>query len=271
MNAMEEVATALAAELRQPRLEWQASFMRAARRLYEGELDRAERTAEQTLELGRRAGQDGEAFIFYNEQILEIRRWQAPPRRARSRPGPARGQRRLRLRLRAHALRVRRRRGRRRPDGVHGEDPAARAPTAAGHAGAGDDVQRGLPRRPLRRRRARASVVYRALEPYASAFTSTTVAKPVGAHHLGMLASMLGEAELAARALPRRDRRARTRRRAAAPGRDPPRARAVPRRFRSAAGRLPTAPRLRACHRRAARAGLPPPRLRRRRGRARPK
>ena len=34
-NAMEDVATALAAELRQPRLEWQASFMRAARRLYE--------------------------------------------------------------------------------------------------------------------------------------------------------------------------------------------------------------------------------------------
>jgi hypothetical protein len=32
INEMEEMATALAADLRQPRLEWQASFMRTARR-----------------------------------------------------------------------------------------------------------------------------------------------------------------------------------------------------------------------------------------------
>ncbi len=224
MNAMEEHATALAAELRQPRLEWQASFMRAARRLYEGDLDRAERTAERTLELGRRAGQDGEAFIFYNEQILEIRRWQGRLDELEAVLVPLAGNDAFDFgfaltryvydagevdlvrtvyteKIQPLALRPRR-------------DMLALATmyNAAYLAARFGDARTG-------------EVVYRALEPYASAFTSTTVAKPVGAHHLGMLASLLGEAELAAQHFGAASRRARTGRRAAAPGRDPPRTR----------------------------------------------
>src|SRR5262249_61514577 len=71
-----EVASALASELRQPRLEWQASSMKTARRILEGDLDGAETGAQRTLELGHRAGQYTEAFIFFSEQMLEIRRWQ---------------------------------------------------------------------------------------------------------------------------------------------------------------------------------------------------
>ena len=76
INEMQETATQLAAELRQPRLEWQARFMLTARHMLEGDLVLAEERAQETLELGQRAGQDPEAFIFYNEQMLEIRRWQ---------------------------------------------------------------------------------------------------------------------------------------------------------------------------------------------------
>ena len=198
MNTMEEAATALAAELRQPRLEWQASFMRAARRLYEGDLDRAERTAETTLELGRRAGQDGEAFIFYNEQILEIRRWQARLDEHEAVLVPLAGNDDFdfgfaltRYAYDAGEIDVARR--------VYTEkmqllafpprrDMLALATmyNAAYLAVRFDDARTG-------------ATVYEALEPYAPAFTSTTVAKPVAAHHLGMLASLLGASDLATR------------------------------------------------------------------------
>ncbi len=76
INGMQEMASALAAELRQPRLEWQASSMLTARRILEGDLEAAEERAQLTQELGHRAGQHAEAFIFFTEQMLEIRRWQ---------------------------------------------------------------------------------------------------------------------------------------------------------------------------------------------------
>ena len=50
--------------------------MKTARRILEGDLDEAETGAQRTLELGHRAGQYTEAFIFFSEQMLEIRRWQ---------------------------------------------------------------------------------------------------------------------------------------------------------------------------------------------------
>jgi DNA-binding SARP family transcriptional activator/tetratricopeptide (TPR) repeat protein len=198
INLMEEIATALAAELRQPRLEWQASFMRTARRLLEGELDEAERNAGLTLELGRRAGLDGEAFIFYTEQLLEIRRWQR--------------------RLGELIEDFRDLAGNDAIDFGYsltrylydsGEHDAARA--------AYEKIMDRLALPPRRDMLAittlynvgylaaklgdtmRAPAIYDALLPYGSAFTSTTVARPIGHHFLGMLASTLGEREAARR------------------------------------------------------------------------
>ncbi|MDQ1465741.1 MAG: hypothetical protein QOH10_156, partial [Actinomycetota bacterium] len=76
VDEMVEVASGLAAELRQPTMLWQASFMRTSRSILRGELEDAELGAAETLALGERANQQLEAFIFYNEQMLEIRRWQ---------------------------------------------------------------------------------------------------------------------------------------------------------------------------------------------------
>jgi hypothetical protein len=45
----------------------------------------------------------------------------------------------------------------------------------------------------------RALVLYAALEPLADSFANTTVAKPVGAHFLGMLATTLGKVDAADR------------------------------------------------------------------------
>ncbi|MEP6625037.1 MAG: BTAD domain-containing putative transcriptional regulator [Acidimicrobiia bacterium] len=197
MNEMEELATALAAELRQPRLEWQASFMRAARRLYEGDLDRAEQTADETLELGRRAGQHGEAFIFYNEQILEIRRWQARLGELLEVVGSFAGN-----------------------AAVDFGYSLTRYLYDAGDVDRARQVyeEKMVPLRLPPRRdmlalttlynfaylaarfgdTTRAHATYDALTPHASAFTSTTVAKPVGEHFLGMLAATLDDVPLAA-------------------------------------------------------------------------
>lgn len=198
MNEMEELATSLAAELRQPRLEWQASFMRAARRLYEGDLDLAEQTADETLALGQRAGLHGEAFIFYNEQILEIRRWQARLGELLDIVGSLAGN-----------------------ESVDFGYSLTRYAYDAGEI----DVARRvyteqmvpLPLPPRRDMLAlttlynlaylatrfgdvtHARVTYDALTPHAGAFTSTTVAKPVGEHFLGMLATTIGDHPLAAR------------------------------------------------------------------------
>lgn len=198
INHMEEIATALAFDLRQPRLEWQASFMRTARRLLEGALEEAEKNAELTLELGRRAGYDGEAFIFHTEQMLEIRRWQH--------------------RLGDVIEDFRDLAGNDAIDFGYsltrylydsGEHDAARA--------AYDAIMDRLvlpPRRDMLAittlynvaylaarlgDEARAPAIYDALLPFASAFTSTTVARPCGHHFLGMLASTRGESEVARR------------------------------------------------------------------------
>jgi DNA-binding SARP family transcriptional activator len=197
INHMEEIATALAGELRQPRLEWQASFMRTARRLLEGALEEAERSAALTLELGQRAGQD-EAFIFYTEQILEIRRWQH--------------------RLAEVIDDFRELAGNDAIDFGYsltrclydsGEHDAARV--------AYDAIMQRLqlpPRRDMLATTtlynvaylaarfgddARAPSIYDALLPYADAYTSTTVPRPVGHHFLGMLASTSGDVDLARR------------------------------------------------------------------------
>ena len=75
-GAMVELASRTAVELRQPTLLWQASSMGTSRLILQGDLDGAQRLADDTLELGRHANREGEALLFYNEQILEIRRWQ---------------------------------------------------------------------------------------------------------------------------------------------------------------------------------------------------
>jgi DNA-binding SARP family transcriptional activator len=196
INEMEELAGALAAELRQPRLVWQASFMRTARRLLEGSLDAAEIAATETLELGRLAGQEGEAFIFYNEQLLEIRRWQG-------RLGELIGDFRE----------------------VAGSDDfdfgcsLTRYLYDGGEIDAARDAYSSVMQRvtlPPRRDMlaittlynlaylaarfddgSRAGELYAALEPHATVFTSTTVAKPVGWHFLGLLAGTLGDMQLA--------------------------------------------------------------------------
>ncbi len=196
INHMEEIAAALAAELRQPRLEWQASFMRTARRLLEGELEKAERNAGVTLELGRRAGLDGEAFIFYTEQMLEIRRWQH--------------------RLGEVIADFRDLAGN---DSIDFGYSLTRYLYDSGEHDAARTVYDAIferlrlpPRRDMLAMTTlynlgylaarfgddrRASAVYDALLPHAAAFTSTTVARPVGHHVLGMLSATVGEPERA--------------------------------------------------------------------------
>jgi DNA-binding SARP family transcriptional activator len=196
INQMEELAAELAAELRQPRLEWQASFMRTARRLLEGRLDDAERASFETLELGRRAGQDTEAFIFHNEQILEIRRWQdrlaeliEPFRDLAGNDSFDFG-----YSLTRYLC-----------------DSGDIAPARAAYTA----IMERLPVPPRRDMlaittlfnvaylaarfddTASAAAIYDALLPYELVFTSTTVPKPVGAHFLGMLAATLGLPDVA--------------------------------------------------------------------------
>jgi DNA-binding SARP family transcriptional activator len=195
INAMEEIATALASELRQPRLEWQASFMRTARRLLEGSLDDAEELAGETLELGQRAGQDPEASIFYNEQMLEIRRWQG---RLDELIGDFRE-------LAGSEFDFGFSLARYVCDGD--EHDVARAAYAT--------IMRRMDLPPRRDMLAMTSMynvaylavrfddergvrdIYDALLPYGEMFTSTTVPKPVGAHYLAMLAAAFGDRELA--------------------------------------------------------------------------
>lgn len=198
INHMEEIAAALAVDLRQPRLEWQASFMRTARRLLEGALEEAEKNAELTLELGRRAGLVGEAFIFYTEQMLEIRRWQH--------------------RLGSVIADYRDLAGN---DSIDFGYSLTRYLYDSGECDAARTAYDGIMERlelPPRRDMlaittlynvgylaarfgdvARAPAIYDALLPYGSTFTSTTVARPVGHHLLGMLASTTGDSGLACR------------------------------------------------------------------------
>ncbi len=194
INEMQELAIALAAELRQPRLEWQASNMLTARRVLEGDLDGAELGALHTLELGRRAGQKAEAFIFFSEQAMEIHRWQD----------------------RSDAV-------------VEFKDLAGQPGLDVGWAltrylydGGERDVARAAYERimqpsPLPPRRDmlaattlyniaylasclddrdRARDIYDALIPYGELFSSTTIPKPIGWHFLGMLAATFERPDL---------------------------------------------------------------------------
>jgi tetratricopeptide (TPR) repeat protein len=74
--AMVDLAERLATRLREPALAWQVGYMRAATSLALGDLRSADARAEAALDLGRDAGLDSEAVLYYTEQILEIRRWQ---------------------------------------------------------------------------------------------------------------------------------------------------------------------------------------------------
>jgi predicted ATPase/DNA-binding SARP family transcriptional activator len=188
------LASSLADELRRPTFRWQASFMRAAHAILRGELEEAEQLALETLALGQDADQSVEAFLFYNEQMLEIRRWQD-----------------------------------RLPEMI---DPlrefAGNAASDFGFAltryiyDAGDTEYAAAcyetiftefripPRRDLLAATTvcnlaylaarlgdlrRAGTLYEAIRPYASAFASTTVAKPVGEHFLGLLAAAQNDVE----------------------------------------------------------------------------
>jgi DNA-binding SARP family transcriptional activator len=191
-NDMVDLTGELAGELHQPSLEWQASFMRTSRHILEGALDAAELNALETYELGKHANQDTEALIFFTEQMLEIRRWRDQLGEVlddfRELAGVDRidfgyslmrylydareedaavacyeaVMQRLRLPPRRDML----------------------ATTTLGNlaymaARGGDQVG--------------ARSIYEALLPFADAFSTTTVTKPVGLHYLGMLASTMGE------------------------------------------------------------------------------
>ncbi|MGH9026789.1 MAG: BTAD domain-containing putative transcriptional regulator [Acidimicrobiia bacterium] len=191
-NEMVELAEAMASELRQPSLLWQASVMRTARRIFEGDLDEADRSAVATLDLGRRASQDPEALIFFTEQMLEIRRWQG--------------------RLDEMLPEFRDLAG---VDGFDFGYSLARYLYDAGeHEAAARCYESVLDRLALPPRRDplattmlsnvaylaarlgdadRASRISAALAPSRRAFATTTVAKPVGAHYLGMLAGVTEE------------------------------------------------------------------------------
>jgi DNA-binding SARP family transcriptional activator len=197
-NEMVDRAQQLADECRQPALLWQAAFMNTSRRILQGALDEAEQLARATLELGRRANQTGEAFIFYTEQLLEIRRWQD--------------------RLDEIVGDVRELAG---VDGVDlgyslmrylfdsGETEAAHSCYAAIMAKARLPLRRDLVQLAglgnlayMASRIGDASGAKRlaaALAPFKHILASTTVAKPAGAHYLGMISASLGDLEAAQR------------------------------------------------------------------------
>jgi len=191
-DEMVDVASILAGDLRQPSLLWQAGFMETSQRILAGALEDAERSALETLERGRCAQQEGEAMIFFTEEMLEIRRWQGRlPEMVESIRGLA---------------------------GVEGVDfgySLVRYLFDAGEEDAAvaryrEVVERvQLPvRRDLLAGTTLVNLAYLAakvgdaermdrlrelLTPFSKVFASTTVAKPVGAHFLGMLAAASGD------------------------------------------------------------------------------
>jgi hypothetical protein len=191
-----DLALRLAGELHQPSLVWQANVNLTSRRILEGALDDADQHAFETLELGRRADHASEARIFFTEHILEIRRWQ--DRLSEMLPD-----------FQAAA-------------GVDGIDIGYTLLPYLYDAGEEDDAAARydaiVPRLRLPPRRdmlaaptlgnlaylatrvgdgERARAIYEVLLPFADAFVTTTIIKPVGHHFLGMLASTMGEADVA--------------------------------------------------------------------------
>jgi len=198
VDEMVDLTSQLAEELRRPTFLWQASFMRAARAIVRGELAEAERLAAETLQLGERAGQGVEAFLFYNEQMLEIRRWQdrlpeiiGPLRDFAGNPASDFG-----FALTRYLFDA-------------GEVADARE--------CFDMISRDFRVPPRRDLLAGTTVcnlaylathlgdvrllgtLYESIRPYPSAFANTTVAKPVGEHFLGLIAAAQHDLESAER------------------------------------------------------------------------
>jgi tetratricopeptide (TPR) repeat protein len=197
---MVEVATRVADKLRQPRLLWRARLMQTAQAVFRGALDDADFYAEEAFELGRKAGQGSEAFLFHAEQQLEIRRWQG--------------------RLDEHI-------GQLQPfAGQPGIDFGYAITRYLYDAGSTHDALRiyreivARPFLPLRRDMLVAPSLYNlaflagrqgdgktaeglydALLPLADTFANTTTAKPVGWHYLGVLAATMGKFDAAESAL----------------------------------------------------------------------
>jgi tetratricopeptide (TPR) repeat protein len=195
-NAMVELAGQLADELNQPSLLFLTSMMRTSRRILEGALEEAEQGAFATLKLGQRANQGGEALIFFMELLLEIRRWQG----------------RLVEMLPEFRDLV----------GVAGVDFGYSLVRYLYDAGEHDEAiahyRRIAPEQELPPRRdllsgatlchlaylaaragdtSHAPQIYAALAPLAGSFANTTVAKPVAEHFLGMLATTLHQRAVA--------------------------------------------------------------------------
>ena len=195
-NDMVEVAARVADRLRQPRLLWRARLMQTAQAVFRGALDDADYFAAEAFELGRRAGQGSEAFLFYTEQLLEIRRWQG--------------------RLDEHLGQLKPFVGQANWDFGYA---ITRYLYEAGDVDGALQIYRDAVSEdflPLRRDMlvapslynlaflaaregdvATAEGLYEALRPFADSFANTTIAKPVGWHYLGLLAATMGKIETA--------------------------------------------------------------------------
>jgi DNA-binding SARP family transcriptional activator len=191
-NDMVDLAARVAGRLRQPRFLWQARLMQTAQAVFRGALDDAAFFADEALELGRRAGQSADAFVFHAEQTMEIHRWQG--------------------RLDAHLDELRVLAGQSAWDFGYA---LTRYLYEAGDVEAAGAIYRRIVAQgflPLRRDMLAAPALYSlaflatregdaetaaglhaALTPFADSFANTTVAKPVGWHYLGMLAAAMGD------------------------------------------------------------------------------
>jgi tetratricopeptide (TPR) repeat protein len=195
-NEMVERTRDLACDLRQPSVVWLSNMMGTSRRILEGALADAEHAALETLDLGGQANKEAEARIFFTEQMLEIRRWQG--------------------RLEEMLPEFQDLAG---IDSIDFGYALVRYLHDAGEEQAATSCYESImqrlrlpPRRDLLAGAIlnnlayltarvgdgeRASSIYEELLPFGDAFPTTTVAKPAGWHHLGMLAATMGRSELA--------------------------------------------------------------------------
>ncbi len=195
-NDMVEVAARVADRLRQPRLLWRARLMQTAQAVFRGALDDAEFFATEALELGRRAGQGSEAFLFHTEQLLEIRRWQGRLDEHLAQLKPFAGQPNwdFGFAITRYLYEA-------------GDVDAALAIYRNAVAGEFLPLRRDMLVAPSlynlsflasRDRDATTAVgLYDALRPIADSFANTTIAKPSGWHFLGILAATMGKVDTA--------------------------------------------------------------------------